>query len=194
MTRFFMIFIFLFSTVFAEQESFPFVGVTVSTQTINLKPVIQGADGEPLSDRPLSTSETTFGIQYGVQTQDYRTTFSAEGNSNFQTIDVEVDYILMDQMFGTPKLRPYVGATLGYVNYDSEVMKEYNEDRILDDAANDRNTSIRTSDGYYGLDAGFLIYMTDDIDLDISYHYYFMDRLRPLDTMSGATFSLHYFY
>jgi len=194
MTKIFVLFLFLFNTLSAEQESFPFIGVTVSTQSVDLKPIIQGADGKPLADRPVSSSETTYGIQYGVQTQDYRTTFSAEGNSNFQMIDVEVDYILMDQMFGTPKLRPYVGATLGYVNYDSAVIKAYNEDRILDDKANDRNTSISTSDGYYGLDAGFLIYVTDDIDLDVSYHYYFMDRLRPLDTMSGATFSLHYFY
>ena len=192
MTKFLMLFIFLFSTLFAESESFPFIGVTVSSQTVDLKPI--ATDPPNRLNIPGSENETTFGLQYGVQTKDYRTTFTVEGNNNFQTIDVEVDYILFDEMFGTPKIRPYVGATLGYIHYDETLITEYNENRIADDIANDRNTSISTSDGYYGLDLGFLFYVTDDIDLDVGYHYYFMDRLEPLDTVNGATFSLHYFY
>ena len=192
MTKIFILFLFLFNTLSAEQESFPFIGVTVSTHTVDLKSIV--TDPPNKLNNSDSAKETTFGIQYGVQTKDYRTTFTAEGNSNFQSIDVEVDYILMDEMFGTPKIRPYVGATLGYINYDETLITLYNENRIADDEANDRNTSISTSDGYYGLDFGLLFYLTDDIDLDVSYHYYFMDRLEPLDTMRGATFSLHYFY
>lgn len=192
MSRFFILFIMIFSTstLFAEQETFPFIGVTVSSQTVDLQPIIEGTG----IIRPTSEDETTFGIQYGVQTKDYRTTFTVEGNNDFQTIDVEVDYILFDEIFGTPKIRPYVGATLGYINYDKDLITQYNEDRIVDNDANDRNTTVSTSDGYYGLDLGFLFYVTDDIDLDVGYHYYFMDRLKPLDTMNGATFSLHYFY
>ena len=192
MTRYFIIFIFLFNTLFADQESFPFIGVTVSTQTVDLKPIATIAPNRP--NNPSSESETTFGLQYGVQTQDFRTTFTVESNSDYQSIDVEVDYILMNEMFGTPKVRPYVGATLGYISYDEELITQYNANRIADDMENDRNTSISTSDGYYGLDFGFLFYVTDNIDLDVSYHYYLMDRLEPLDTMSGASFSLHYFY
>ncbi len=192
MTKIFVLFLFLFNTLSAEQESFPFIGVMFSTKTVDLKPIV--TDPPNRLNNPDSASETTFGIKYGMQTRDFRTTFSAEGNSNFQSIDVEVDYILMDEMFGTAKVRPYVGATLGYINYDKELITQYNENRIADDEANDRNTSVSTSDGYYGLDFGFLIYVTEDIDLDISYHYYFMDRLEPLDSMRGATFSLHYFY
>lgn len=192
MMRFFILFTFLFSTLFAEQESFPFIGVTVSTQTVELNPIATIAPNTP--NNPDSESETTFGLQYGVQTQDFRTTFTIEGNSNYQSMDVEVDYILMNEMFGTPKIRPYVGGTLGYIMYDDALITQYNANRIADDFANDRNTSISTSDGYYGLDFGFLFYITDNIDLDVGYHYYFVDRLEPLDTMSGASFSLHYFY
>jgi len=194
MSRFFILFIILFSTntLFAEQESFPFIGVTVSTQTVDLQPIV--TDLPNRLNNPSSINETTFGLQFGVQTKDYRTTFTAEGNSDYQTIDVEVDYILFDQMFGTPKIRPYVGATLGYIHFDENLITQYNENRIAEDAANDRNTTISTSDGYYGLDLGLLFYVTDDIDLDIGYHYYFMDRLEPLDTLNGASFSLHYFY
>lgn len=192
MTRFFILFIFLFTTLFAEQESFPFIGVTVSSQTVDLKPIASAAPNR--LHIPSSESETTFGLQFGLQTQDYRTTFTAEGNSNFQSVDVEVDYILFDELFGTPKIRPYVGATLGYISYDKGLITDYNDNRIAENEANDKNTTVSTSDGYYGLDLGFLFYVTDDIDLDIGYHYYFMDRLEPLDTMNGVTFSLHYFY
>lgn len=190
--RFFILFIFIFTTTFAEQETFPFIGVTVSTETVDLKPIATQAPNR--LNNPDSEKETTYGIQYGVQTKDYRTTFTFEGNSNFQSVDVEVDLILMDEMFGMPEIRPYIGGTLGYIHYDEDLITQYNENRIADDIAKDRNTTISTSDGYYGLNAGLLFYITDDIDLDISYHYYFMDRLEPLDTMNGASLSLHYFY
>jgi len=203
MSRFFMIFIMIFSTntLFAEQETFPFIGVTVSSETVDLKPLIDISDKNGKVLRPTSARETTFGLQFGVQTQDYRTTFTVEGNNNFQSVDVEVDYILFDEMFGTPKMRPYIGATLGYIHYDDDLITEYNKDIIAQYNTEsttvnneDNKTSISTSDGYYGLNLGFLFYVTDDIDLDIGYHYYFMDRLEPLDTMNGPTFSLHYFY
>lgn len=192
MSRFFMVFIFLFTTLYAEQETYPFIGVTFSTQTIDLKPIAHAPPN--LLENPNSETENVAGIQYGVQTKDFRTTFTLEGNSNYQSIDVEVDYILMDEMFGMPEIRPYIGGTLGYINYDEDIITRYNANRIADDLENDRNTSISTSDGYYGLDFGFLFYITDNIDLDVSYHYYFMDRLEPLDTLRGASFSLHYFY
>ena len=192
MSRFFIFFMFLFTSLFAEQETFPFIGVTVATHTVDLKPIATQEPNNP--NNPSSQQETTFGIQYGVQTQDFRTTFSVEGNSDFQSIDVEVDYIFMDSMFGTAKMRPYIGGTLGYIRYDETLIAEYNDNRILDDEINDRNTTISNRDGYYGLDLGMLFYITDNIDLDVSYHYYFMDRLEPLDTMRGGTFALHYFY
>ena len=193
MSRFFILFMFLFTSLFAEQETFPFIGVTVATHTVDLKPIATQKPNHPKN--PNSQQETTFGIQYGVQTQDFRTTFSAKGNSDFQSMDVEVDYIFMDSMFGTAKMRPYIGGTLGYIRYDENLTAQYNDNRILDDELNDRNvTTPRNRDGYYGLDLGMLFYITDNIDLDVSYHYYFMDRLEPLDTMRGGTFALHYFY
>ncbi|RUM67344.1 MAG: hypothetical protein DSZ05_02800 [Sulfurospirillum sp.] len=193
MSRFFILFTFLFTSLFAEQETFPFIGVTIATHTVNLKSIATKKPNRPKN--PASQEETTFGIQYGVQTQELRTTFSAEGNSDFLSVDVEVDYIFMDSMFGTAKVRPYVGGTLGYIRYDQNLIREYNDNRILKNKKKDGNTTtIKNRNGYYGLDFGMLFYVTDDIDLDVSYHYYFMNRLKPLDTMNGATFALHYFY
>jgi len=198
MSKIFILFLFVFITLNATQENFPFIGVSISTHTVNLLPVATKKPNIP--NNPKAQKENTLGIQYGVQTQTLRTTFTAEGNNDFQSLDVEVDYIYMDSMFGTPKIRPYVGATLGYIRYDETLLRAYNDNKIQDEINNNPNigennvTIPRNRDGYYGLDLGILFYLTDSIDLDVSYHYYFMDRLEPLDTMNGATFSLHYFY
>lgn len=192
MSRFFIPFLLLFSALQAEQETFPFIGVTIASHTVDLRPIATKAPNKP--NNPESVKKNSFGVQYGVQTQEFRTTFTAEANSDFQSVDVEVDYIFMDSLLGTSKVRPYVGATLGYVRYDDILITEYNSNRIQKDLANDNNTTIRNRDGYYGLNLGMLFYVSDNIDLDVSFHYYFMDRLEPLDTMNGARASFHYFY
>ena len=88
MSRFFMIFIILFgtSTLFAEQESFPFIGVTVSTETVDLVPITTTTSNE--LQTLASQSKASYGLQYGMQTQDFRTTFTLAGNSNYQSMDV----------------------------------------------------------------------------------------------------------
>jgi len=192
MIRLLILFTFLFQTLHAEEETYPFFGVTSSLQTVQFKPIVTEAPNRlELSD---SEDITTFGLQYGMQTKDYRTTFSYDYSSDFQTFDIGVDYIIMDSMFGTAKVRPYIGVTLGYILYDESLIVEYNENRIVENEDNGDETTVSTSDGYYGFDAGFVFYLTDNIDLDIGYHYYFMDRLKPLDTMTGFSLSLHYFY
>ena len=192
MIRLLLLLTFLLHTLHAEESTYPFIGITGSLQTIDLQPVVTAAPNR--LNNPASADSTTFGIQYGVQTRDYRTTFTYENTSDFQTLDVGVDYIFMDDMFGTSKARPYIGATIGYIMYDESTIVAYNENTIAINEAKAIDTSISTSDGYYGLDAGFIFYITDSIDLDIGYHYYFVDRLEPLNTMSGFSFSLHYFY
>jgi len=192
MIRLLILFTFLFHTLDAREESYPFFGVTTSLHTINFKPIVTESPNRlSLSD---SESITNFGIQYGMQTKDYRTTFSYDYSSDFQTFDIGVDYFLMDSMFGTAKVRPYIGGTLGYILYDKTLIVQYNENRILANESNANDTTVSTSDGYYGFDTGFVFYITDNIDLDISYHYYVMDRLEPLDRMTGLSFSIHYFY
>ena len=81
----------------------------------------------------------------------------------------------MDSMFGFPEVRPYLGLNVGYLFYDEETF--------------DGDGSIT-----YGGSFGFLFYITDSIDMDISYHYYDVPDLEPLDYMSGFSVGLHYFY
>jgi len=147
-------------------ESFPFIGVTIETHTIDLKS----------SSNLPSEHEKTIGIRYGRQTLDWRTMFTLSLNSDYTSFAMEIDKILLDSMFGMPELRPYIGATVGYIKYDAI-------------------PNIDTNEGlFYGANAGFLIYATDTIDTDISYHYYFMDSMNPLNTFKGVTLGVHYFY
>lgn len=183
MSRSLIIFIFLFNTLFANQEQFGFIGLTGASDTVSFT-----------SDADLSNeTETTFGLRFGSQTQDYRTMFTVAGNSNYQSFDVGVDVFLMDDMFGLPEIRPYLGGTLGYMGYDEDLLDTYRENLPVD-INGTRPTD--TSSIYYGVNFGFVFYVTDNIDLDVSYHYYFIneDDLDPLDRMHGFGFALHYFY
>ena len=162
MRKFIVLLSLLFTTLFAQQdaEQFHFVGLTVSTDSM---------DFESISN-PSSQDETAFGIRYGRQTLDWRTVFTLSGNGDLQTFALEVDKILVDALFGMPEIRPYLGASVGYLHYEED-------------------------DGYYyGGNFGFLLYATDTIDVDLAYHYYKVDKLEPMDTMQGANLSIHYFY
>ena len=167
MTKLILLFTFLSTMIFAQEdlEQFPFIGVNITTHSMDFKSTTDTS----------SQNETVLGLRYGKQTLDWRTVFTLSGNSDFQTFSVEIDKILLDELFGTPKLRPYLGATLGYLHYETI----YSEN----------------SDGYYyGGNFGFLIYATANIDIDLSYHYYKVSDLDPVDTMQGANLSLHYFF
>lgn len=168
MSKLLVVFSLFLTTLFANQaaETFPFLGLTVTTDTIDFK-----------SDSNISDEkETTFGIRYGKQTLDWRTMFTISGNNTVQNFSVEIDKILMDDMFGYPEVRPYLGATVGYMRYDKDFLT-------------DRDYGF-----YYGGNFGFLIYITDYVDADISYHYYNVDDIEPLRSMQGASFGIHYFY
>ncbi len=167
MLRFTLLFTLLFTTLFAQQENeqFPFIGVTLATHSIDFESMGQTS----------SQNETVVGFRYGKQTLDWRTVFTLSGNNTFQTFAMEIDKILLDELFGTPKIRPYIGATVGYLHYDT--------------------ISSLDSDGfYYGGDFGFLIYATANIDVDLSYHYYKVSDIDPVDTMQCANHSLHSFF
>lgn len=173
MSKFILLFTLLFTTLFAQEdpEQYPFIGVTLATHSIDFKSTADTS----------SQDETVLGLRYGKQTQDWRTVFTLSGNSDLQDFSVEVDYIILDELFGTPKLRPYLGATLGYLHYDNIPTYE--------------NISSSNSHGYYyGGNLGFLIYATATVDVDLAYHYYKVSEIDPLDTMQGANLSIHYFF
>ncbi len=154
-------------TLFAsEAEEFPFIGLNLSYDTITFNDLNQSIP---------SDDKTSFGLHLGKQTQEWRTVFAVSGNSDYQSVALEVDKILIDKLFGRPEIRPYLGATVGYLHYE--------------------DISLEGDNGYYfGGNFGFLLYATDKVDVDLSYHYYQVSGLEPLDVMRGFGLSIHYFY
>jgi len=152
----------LLSLPLAAEEQFAFIGTSISYHDAKLSSFD-------------NTTHTTGAFRVGKQTLKWRTTFSFEYGNDYGSAGLNVDYILLDEMFGTPKLRPYLGANINYLHYS--------------------NNNIADSNGYsYGGQAGFIIYANDTVDIDIGYHYNLVGKIEGLDTVQGATLSIHYFY
>ena len=92
-------------------------------------------------------------------------------------------------MFGTAKLRPYLGAVVGYMSYDDN-----NLNIPLNLDPEDSELYEETNGFYFGGNFGFIIYASDNVDIDISYHYYSVQNLNFLDDLHGATLAMHYFF
>ena len=247
MSRLIVLLALLFTTLVAKQETFSFIGVSISTQTINLENrakymnnvggIWQDSEGNSKS-LPNIDADSSFSLRYGQQTMDYRTIFAITGNSTFQTASIEVDKILMDDMFGFPEVRPYIGGVIGYIHYKGDIKAK--EDNTKDDnktvpttstttvtSVTNPDTNVTTTNEvtvttpivvtetetaedakininapflesnngfFYGANFGFLIYGMDNLDLDVSYHYYKVEGIEPIDAIQGFTFGINYFY
>ena len=170
MSKLLVLFVLLITTLFSNQEpeSFSFVGISGSQNQVSFT-----------KDSTLSNEKVILpGLRYGQQTVDWRTMFTLSGESGEKDMiefSLEIDKFLVDDIFGYPEVRPYFGLTLGYLHYkDSAIEKE--------------------NGYYYGGAFGFLIYLTDNIDLDISYHYKKVSDIDFLETLKGPSIGAHYFY
>ena len=149
---------FLFGTI---TEEFPFIGVVVTTQTIDLK-------------KHHSIKKTTTTVRYGKQTIDYRTMLSLEFSNSYRGLNLEIDKFLMDGIFGKPEYRPYAGLSAGILSYKKKQERDHGY--------------------YYGASFGMVLYLTDTIDADLSYHYNKVIDIDAIDNIQGASIALHYFY
>jgi len=167
MSKAIVLFILIFSSLFSQEiEEFPFIGVTVS---------FDSADILNTSNDVNAYKATNIGIRYGQQTVDWRSMITYSRSSEQKSLTVEIDKILLDELFGTSILRPYIGLAAGIVKMDEPV--------LIDD-----------NSYFYGFNAGLIVYATDNIDADIAYHYYETFDDDEIANMQGATLSLHYFY
>ena len=167
MTKALLLFAFLSLSLFAEEsmQSFPFFGPTGTYSKLDFDKTKHSKNAE----------QGFGGLRYGKQTLDWRTMFTLSGNDKIQDFSMEIDKILLDDIFGYPQVRPYLGANIGFIH--------------------DKDKHLDTNNGYYfGGAFGFLVYITDNIDMDISYHYDAIKDIDAFDTMRGGSFALHYFY
>jgi hypothetical protein len=155
------------ATLFSNQvpESFSFFGLSGSQNRINFN-----------KSSTLPTEDITLpGLRYGEQTVDWRTMFTLSVGKDMYDLSIEIDKILLDDIFGYPEVRPYLGLSVGYLHYE--------------------DIAIEKEDGYYyGGAFGFVIYLTDNIDLDISYHYKKVKDIDEINTIKGPSIGVHYFY
>jgi len=166
MSKIIILFLFTFSVLFAEVEEFPFIGVTISAES---------SDILTTTDKIDKHNNTNIGIRYGQQTIDWRSMLTYSRSSSQKLFFGEIDRILLDELFGTSMVRPFIGGVVG--------MAKFNDLDLIED------TSY-----FYGFNVGLIIYTTDDIDADIAYHYYETFDDDEIANMQGATLSLHYFY
>lgn len=140
-------------------EEFPFFGITSGYHTINDTNTYQ------------ASHLTVFGLRLGKQTLKWRTTFEVTFEQAYTSAGISVDYFVLDEMLGTPKLRPYIGLNGDYLHKDS------------------------TKDGYsYGVDLGLVIYASDRIDIDIGYRYTFVENIPGIKTIQSGILGIHFFY
>ena len=166
MSKITILFFFTLSVLFAEVEEFPFIGVTVSAESSDILTTTNKVD---------NYTSTNIGIRYGQQTVDWRSMLTYSRSDEQKLFFGEIDRILLDELFGTTMVRPYIGGVVGMAKFsDLELIEDTNY--------------------FYGFNIGFIIYATDDIDADISYHYYETFDDDEIANMQGATLSLHYFY
>jgi len=146
----------------AQEESFSFIGISSASTE--------------LKGSQTTQQLSTLSLHYGAQTQEWRTLFAYEFHSNsYKKASMQIDKIVKDSLFGTPKVRPYLGVNLSILTYEDE--------------------HIEDTHGYsYGGDGGLLFYLSDTIDLDLGYHYEAIEGIESMESLQGFWLSLHYFY
>ena len=160
-----------------EAEQYAFAGITGSY--LNL---IQVEGTEDIYLKPSSSWSGLLGVRAGMQTNVWRTMFTYENNfDNYQAFMIEADRTILAGMMDG-KGRIYLGVSGGWIGYYG--------DKLQDDIV----VEYRDYGYAFGGNIGFMLYLSDRIDLSIDYRYLFTSSSCTLDDIHGATISLHYFF
>jgi hypothetical protein len=100
-----LLFIFLAASLLRADE-FPFIGLAVSAQQIDI--------------RTDNSSAVGFDLRVGKQTVEWRTLFAYSYSSDYQSLSTEIDKIILDDLFNTAKVRPYFGLSAGLLKIDGK--------------------------------------------------------------------------
>ncbi len=174
------------STLYARDdisESRPFIGLEIGYSTVQ-GDVGGFYPGEIIKD--YEGSDIEFGVRLGAQKDEWRTTLSfnyfdgdEDGKKqNYEKGLASIDYFFLNSEENN--FKPFLGANVGYINYES-----------TDD--------IDMSGLIYGAQAGVVLGVTDNVDLDLMYRYTLSnatqdDRDTGLDHIGGVVFGINYIY
>lgn len=156
------------SSVYARDisESQKFIGVEVSITEV------QG-------NQPSDTShDQSYGVRVGAQNEQWRTMFTLNyfdsGEHNVEKLFLSVDYFfLKSDVIDNYALQPYLGLNAGYMNFES--------------------TGVDESGFLYGMQAGAILDVTEDIGLDLGYRYS-LSSSDALDHTGDVVFGVNYQY
>ncbi|MEA3418074.1 MAG: hypothetical protein U9Q90_01650 [Campylobacterota bacterium] len=163
-----------------DVEQFPFIGIT-------------GSYSDPLEEKGV------FGVRAGMQNNVWRTIFTYEDNfGDYQAFLVEVDRTLVAGLFGN-RGRIYLGASGGWLRYNADLPDQPEDGNgtiaVVIPSDIDDPDLLQTSDGYsYGINIGFMYYLSEQADLSIGYRYLFVNDINKFDYIQGPDISLHYFF
>jgi opacity protein-like surface antigen len=127
--------------------------------------------------------ETIAGIRFGGQNELWRTMVTYEDNfEEYQALMLEADRTVLAGLLGG-KMRLYAGLIVGWIGLSG--------DRLESDG------SLVAWEDYgftYGGSAGLMLYVSEQVDVSIGYRYLFLEGICDEDSMTGATFAIHYFF
>lgn len=160
------------STLYAgnyDTDTKGFIGLSVGAATV---------EGERLNDFNHEGSGSEFGLRFGAQSNEWRATFafnyfdSEEDDQNVEKGMLMVDYFFMTNSSDID-IRPFIGANVGMINYES--------------------TGVDVTDFIYGGQAGVILGLGENIDLDLSYRYSLAGSDQ-VNNMGSIVFGLNYLY
>jgi len=159
------------SSVYAESApgDNKFLGLEVGAATVQ---------GDTFTELGHDGDAVEYGVRLGAQTEEWRTMFtfdyfdSSDDDQNVEKGLLTVDYFIYNS--GTEmSVRPFIGLNIGYANYES--------------------TAIDDSGFLYGGQAGVVIGITPQIDLDISYRYS-LSEMDVMDHTGSIVFGFNYLF
>ena len=157
-----------------------FVGLEVGAATIEAD-----ANNAFYRDQNHRGSDVEYGFRLGAQSDEWRTMFvfdyfDSSGDIRTEKGLLSLDYFLTSSdISDNVSFKPYIGVNIGYMNYES--------DRTL------HMFSIDESGMLYGAQAGFVLGVTESIDLDLLYRYSLTDA-KNTDHIGSFVFGINYLY
>ena len=161
--------------VIEDAEQYAFVGIEGAYLSLS-----QTQESEDIYFAPVSKG--VFGLRIGLQTNVWRTMFTYEDNfDSYRGFMIEADRTIIAGLIGG-KGRIYLGASAGWIEYYGERLMF---DQIVD--FEDYGYAV-------GGNIGFMLYLTDRIDLSLEYRYLFTSSSYTLKDIQGPGIALHYFF
>ena len=160
------------TSLYANKESFGnkgFIGLEVGYGQV---------DGDVWNQGKYKGEDVEYGLRLGAQSDKWRTMFvydyynSDDDDQTVQKGFVMIDYFFMDSDIDTV-VRPFVGANVGYANYES--------------------TFVDESGFLYGGQIGVVMSAGESVDIDLTYRYS-LGGFDELNSVSSITLGINYLY